>query len=1429
LTRRGGGERVTVVAGEHEAQEHQAPEIGPPVDGGRAGWSPPDLTRAAASSIVRQLAAGTNHGVPPVPPSALLALQRSAGNAAVHRALSPGPVLMREPTTKDPPKAPPAAGPVLPAGINFEWQRRAMSYWILIRRQWLLDRKVPPDATEITDVALIKEMMAGIGSVAPWADVQLLYKNMDAFLPVRFGRKLSEEPETLILPLADLPTKFIGNPPGEDIVVRIRKDDAIVYIDSGLLRRFVKSPKATEIVDASFTALLIGALEAAVQMPVGEGRDPGWRIKFYEDMHWTLPAPADQLFRSVPLSLAKADLLDLFGPKFEDKLSAMSGGKEAGRVKGATISLPPALEKDWPKIMAILQELVGAPDGKKKKDGEQQRSMSEKEAQLLLKIATSPLKAQIMAQLKGGGAATASGMTLSEMLETAVAQAELKQARERLHLGEADGATPDPILKRPVHGDIVLTTGRPVPDKESVFTFTVKDEVDALRVTFIQIQWFAYEAGKPKFPYLEYELNKYIPSRGQGRLNDQLFEVTFPKPGTYTIEALVNHSFYLPAAFKIDVKVLSESDEAAFQEKTALAGFATDKGAKTSEHDFDVGTVTSAVTDYEEGTITRGKLDPKFKPGTLGDRMKAIDAEIARVEKLFKSYENRQGKQAAAVANWAEEYLKTLRDGRDTIGKEAAGSRVVPCTGVYVSRSKKAPSASLDLVCLQTRTADGGYKVVLHDLTQVYEAENYRFSAENKTAEGAYEEVFVDHAASYPDGTLSVAFQGWDEKKQAPSETSFVKFRKVTDTIGKDIKSNVFDPAVNLVVNLASVVMMVVPGLQAAGFALALVWNTSQTLMDLEEKAAKGTLKDKDYVYAAASFALDLIPLAGRSARMISIGKKAFYVIEGVQLAGQVVLLSAQGMEEIEKLRNGVISKLAKVNEQIAAIEINNAADPKLDELRAQQEKLIQEGEDAVINTYGGMVAQQAIVMVAGGVIQQAAIKKFTVRVTTLESEGKFAHVKGEKTPHYDYAQRKMVGDREAMTQAEFDRVERHADLSEKLEKNVADPATRKQLVETLADEPVDIEVGGKKTRLEVEGDRQVLKVGENAKPDEILAEALRAKTGKAVKPDPKTPIEKAAYHRNELEHLAELKKMAAGEPRIDDFDVARKMKGQFDELKRTVEKMPAGKERAEMEAFLKGYEKATLEPATQLVDKVRAAGGSNGLDQFQNLRPAQRAIVADLKQEGMRRFFKLPQEKQRKLFGMTPDTIKQIHANDGPRQARLLEDIDAMARAGAQDVNYDITTGAGQVRHKEGHPFDEHGHHNTDATMFARAAAESTSKGRWESFDTQVREVEHFRQRLNDPTVPPGSPQSPINAAGAAAINNGTVTREAIMNDPLAHDQYLKSQVDFRAQPSSNNRPVGEAFHPDGTTRRPASRVTVIFQLDNAGNWQVLTGFPVE
>jgi hypothetical protein len=97
------------------------------------------------------------------------------------------------------------------------------------------------------------------------------------------------------------------------------------------------------------------------------------------------------------------------------------------------------------------------------------------------------------------------------------------------------------------------------------------------------------------------------------------------------------------------------------------------------------------------------------------------------------------------------------------------------------------------------------------------------------------------------------------------------------------------------------------------------------------------------------------------------------------------------------------------------------------------------------------------------------------------------------------------------------------------------------------------------------------------------------------------------------------------------------------------------------------------------------------------------------------------------------------------------------------------------------------------------------------------------------DPAVAPGDPQSPINAPGRNAINNGVVTREQILADPRTYDRYLKAQVDFLVQPSSTNAHVGTSFHPDGVTKKEAKKVTAIFQLDDSGVYQVLTAFPVE
>ena len=1030
---------------------------------------------------------GPERGVPQPGPTG--AMHRSLGNQTVMRlAAGEGGA-----PSRTAPGAASSSTAKLAPGRNFQWHRRGREFYVTVSRAWLLGRDVSPDDAAIP-VAVAAEMASTIGEVAPWVDLPKLQKEIGS---LTLADKLAQLPETFTIKMSEWLAAFVGNPPGEQIVVQPSAGGATVFVDTGLVRKHAPAEAPAKFSDPALSALLFAAVEAALGQTMGADREAGFRTTLYRDWEWELPLALDKYGQSIAFHLDADDLETLFGADWAPKANRKAA-KEAGRVKGHTISLPENLREDWPQIMAILKELVGAPTTPKQTD--RGLAISEKEALLLLKIAKSPLRQQIVDRIRNAQSGKANS-DLGDALEAIIEEQELRAARKRLGLDDPGVGGEKPVLKRPVHGNIVLTGGRPVPRKEAVFTFEVTDDVDALRAPLIQIQWVVYPKDRPKFVF-DAELNTYSPLRGQGPINDQLFEVTFPVAGTYVVEALVSHNFFLPAHFSTELKILTEEQEVNLQEKGPLSGFAAPKGAKTDKHDFDVGGFTSAVTDYEEGTVTRGKLDPAFKAGTLADRLKSIDAEIARVEKLCEQFRTPSNEHGAAVLHWAEDYLKELRSGRSAVEVSATDTQVVPCTGVYVSRSKKAPSKPLNLVCLQKRTADG-YRVILHDLSQVYEAENYRFEVDNATAEGAYEEVFVEAAEAYPDGTLSIAFQGWSEKTQKPTD-SYVKYRKVTDTVLKDVKTNVFDPAVNIAVNIAAAVMMVIPGLQAAGFALAIIWNTSQTLLELEEKAAKGTLKDKDLVYAGASFALDLLPVVGRSARVVSMGRKAYYAIELTQFAGQVLLVSLQGAEQIEKLRNGVISKLANLNERIVELERVNPSDPELDALRVQQDKLIREGQDAVIEVYGSIVAQQGLMMVGGALIQQAAIKKFGARLGELETQGRFAHREGE-SPHYDYDERRIVADRATMTQAEFESVERVARLAERLEGAVPDPSTRARVVESLGDGSVEIVVGGTKTHLESDAGRKVLHVADDAHADDILNAARGAPRAEAA-PRRQTP-----------------------------------------------------------------------------------------------------------------------------------------------------------------------------------------------------------------------------------------------------------------------------------------------------------------------------------
>jgi hypothetical protein len=165
-----------------------------------------------------------------------------------------------------------------------------------------------------------------------------------------------------------------------------------------------------------------------------------------------------------------------------------------------------------------------------------------------------------------------------------------------------------------------------------------------------------------------------------------------------------------------------------------------------------------------------------------------------------------------------------------------------------------------------------------------------------------------------------------------------------------------------------------------------------------------------------------------------------------------------------------------------------------------------------------------------------------------------------------------------------------------------------------------------------------------------------------------------------------------------------------------------------------------------------------------------------------------------------------------------------------------DPATGTAVVR--EGHPNAKHAPHVSDTDMFARAKAEGQPISRWKSVADMEAEIALRRRTMMDPATPAGN-NSAINADGRAAIARSRrppppgqpartpLTEADILADPVRYRNYLKEKVEFKEVHSGNGKVVGEEFDPDGTTRRPVDTVTVVFEMDDAGVYHVITAFP--
>ncbi len=533
----------------------------------------------------------------------------------------------------------------------------------------------------------------------------------------------------------------------------------------------------------------------------------------------------------------------------------------------------------------------------------------------------------------------------------------------------------------------------------------------------------------------------------------------------------------------------------------AQKGFAKPGTEKTETHVYQTGGLQVLQT----GEITRGELEPGFNVVTIEDRIKQSGNERKQVEELLKTYRKLNDPKSKAIVEWAKTYLKTLDETKGRLEKDK-GAPPLGVRGAFASRSEGVPSKALNLLAY-FNAKTGEYHLVLNDFTQVAEQENYRFEQDGTTVEQASEHVFLDQAEAYPPGSLSVTFQTFDESTKKPTD-KYITFTKVTDNLGKTIKHAVFLTAVDIAVNLVAAVMMVIPGLQPLGIAIAIGYNTAKTLSELEEANRRGTLTTGHMAIGVGQIALSVIPLAGRGAKLLTIAGKSFYAVEGVIHAGNILLITTQGMSEVEKLRNGVIKELAKVEGEIHALESVNPADPDLPAKKAKRDELKKKGQDATLEVFTELLATQAFMIIGEHLTMEYAARRFSIG--ELKGQGRFHHEEGA-APHYDYKEGKIVGDELKVSPADLDRLQRTDVYNKAIEGAVPDATERKKVVEAIGATPVEIRIGSDTTAAVRKEGKPVLKIAEGASPADIVAEAAKLKSlppelGAKTAPPAKTP-----------------------------------------------------------------------------------------------------------------------------------------------------------------------------------------------------------------------------------------------------------------------------------------------------------------------------------
>lgn len=625
-----------------------------------------------------------------------------------------------------------------------------------------------------------------------------------------------------------------------------------------------------------------------------------------------------------------------------------------------------------------------------------------------------PQKERILQILRGNGGSGPGQVLTSRDYRNLIRQVEIEQIRQDMNLNLDTAHDPDwrPIVNEPVQGHLVNDSDLLYAGKEGRFHFEVDDRADAFRVPIVTIRWVVTPAAEPQ-RHLDQETTRY------GELDGpEHYEYEFENVGTYRIHAFVSHNFYLSNYFSMDVEVTTEQQRLGELETEAYNGFGTID--RTEAHEYDTALLDEIGADrFQHGTRTFGRLPADFHVATFDERLEFLRREIARIDAFIADHESSGSGRDRDMVRYARTYLETLETTeRQLQGEHDAGAVFFEIRGAYVSRTPGAQSRPLRLMA-NCRRVDGEVQVVIHDHTQAFEPENFRFEEEGANFSEAIEEAFLKLCKAYPNGRMSIRVEKLTEDGTGRTQ-EMLGFELDCGSSWESFRTDVLGPAVSLIVNIVGAATMIFFPVTASVILPALiVYNGTETISRLIEEGERGTLTTMDVVRGVALIGMDLLPYLGRASRLMSTSSRTIFLIEGVQLAGMSVVVTSEALDQLEHLRNGMVRQVAELEEQIQFLERTNRSDPRLADLRRRRDALIEQTRTEGERLFARLAAQQGIMLLGGHIVQRLGQERLAARVTDMSRGGAIHEVPGAQ-PHYDPETGRIVLDPTNVTDAQL-------------------------------------------------------------------------------------------------------------------------------------------------------------------------------------------------------------------------------------------------------------------------------------------------------------------------------------------------------------------------------------------------------------------------